>query len=279
MKNAVALLRLGVVFAFMCSVFVGFVRDAYANILITPTLVVFEEGERFSVVTLVNNGEATKSYEMDWVYLEMLDGNGGYARDKAVPEGMADLSDLVVFSPRRVTLTPGSKQKIRLAFRRPAEIADGDYHMHLRFKVVPDEIPQETLMNNDGQKKASVNVAINISYTIPVVVRVGDVAVDTTIEQISLGRNDSGQLSVTVPVRRNGDYSVLGYLRAYHIDNSGNKELVGQISNANLFREISYRDFVFPLSKEVTGGVLNIELRSSSSRDGEVYAERSFPLQ
>lgn len=270
--------KLSFVFLLFAVSVIGFTQSASANILITPTRVVFDDGQRFAVVTLVNNGKEPKSYEMDWVYLEMIEDNGGYARDKVLPVGMADISKLVDFSPRRVRLAPGAKQKIRLAFRRPAEIAEGDYHMHLRFKVAPEVHTQEDVVKSMQTQKASANININLSYTIPVLVKIGSGEASASIEQISMGRNDRGQLTVAVPVRRSGDYSILGHLRAYHVDGSG-RVLVGEISNANIFREVSVRTFNFPLSKEVTGGMLEIELREGSNRDGVVYAKRSFPLQ
>ncbi len=279
MKKVVVFSRLGLMFAFFALCVLGSVSDASANILITPTRIVFEDGQRFSIVTLVNNGKETKSYEIDWVYLEMIEGNGGYARDRVLPADMADISELVVFSPRRVTLAPGSKQKIRLAFRRPAGIEEGDYHIHLRFKVLPEDHTRASVVKSLEPQKASVNVNINLSYTIPVLVRIGEGQPSVSIEQISMGRNDRGQLTVTVPVRRGGDYSVLGYLRLYHVGADGGRELVGEISNANIFREISVRNFTLPLFKEVSGGMLEIELRDGGDRNGDIYANRIFPLQ
>lgn len=249
---------------------------ANANILITPTRIVFEDRDRFSVVTLVNNGDTVKSYEMDWVHFS-VDGNGEVTMQMEKTGGGFDLSEHIVFSPRRVTLEPGAKQKIRLALRRPETIPDGDYSVHFRFHALPDPV----LVLEPGQeKKMEASIKINVSYTIPVVLRVGEARVTADIGQINMSRNNTGALDINIPVTRSDSpYAVLGWLKVFHETTNG-EELVGEISNAHIFTEMSRRDFVVPLKKELSGGGrLRIVLRYYDLSSDVVYAEKVFPLE
>lgn len=267
-------------FLLVCCVFaiatmVIMVKSSAANILITPTRVVFEGRNRYADVTLVNNGKETMRYEMEWVYHKMQPDTGYYA----VVEDLGDEFDLskhVVFSPRRVELVPGAKQKIRLALRRPAEIPDGDYHVHLKFKSLPVD---------DGLEKDPVvgaQVKINVSYTIPVILRAGEPDVSALIGRIELVRNqNTGLLDVKVPVKRpeNSPYAVLGYIWVYHVDGSGNEELVGELSNAHIFPEIDGRVFDVPLNKDISGGSLKFVLRYFDKKNEFIYDEKVFALE
>lgn len=254
---------------------------SYADILITPTRVVLEGRDRFAFVTLVNIGKATKSYEIGWVHYRMNEGAGTYSFVEDLGDDF-DLSKHVVFSPRRVTLTPGAKQRVRLALQRPESIPDGDYYVNMKFKVLPDEVVDGGLPDVPGtsESKADASVKINVSYTIPVVLRVGEPDYRAEIGQIDVGRNqETGALEVHVPVSREGNYATLGWLKLFHVDADGSESLVGEVSNANIFTEISNRTFVVPLTKEVSGGGLKAVMYYNDISSNIVYAERYFPLQ
>lgn len=249
---------------------------ARADILITPTRVVFEGRDRFAHVVLANTSDSAQMYEINLVHMKMSEGSGTY---QLLDEGFEafDLSKYLVFAPKRVTLAAQSKQKVRLSLRRPDNVPDGDFHVHLKFRSIPVPVLEKSL--TEGQ--ASAQVSISISYTIPVVFRSGDVQESAVIGQIDMFRDvGTGKLNVSVPVTRGHDskYGVLGYLLVYHSVN-GKEELVGEISNAHLFPEIDLRRFIVPLRKDITGGELRVVLRHYDASRDIVYADRRFPLQ
>ncbi len=255
----------------------AFIGAAYANIMITPTRVVFDERDRYAVVNLINGSDETKVYLLEWKFMRMQEGSGGYERLEE-PFTDFDLSQYVDFSPRRVTLAPGAVQKVRLALRRPADVPTGDYHIHLKFKLEEME-PSQVIVSNGG-KNISTAVKVNVSYTIPVIARFGEVQASAEIERIDMGRDqDSGKLYVEVPVARSGTHAVLGYLRVFHLDKAGNERLIGEISNAHIFPEINKRIFKVQLNDEIQGGRLRVELRHLDKDDGFIYSERVFDLE
>ncbi len=259
--------------------FVGIVSDVKAEMLITPTQIVFEGRDRFANVTLVNIGDKTHAYEVSFIYMKMSEPSGTYIKmDSAFTN--FDLAKHIVFSPKRVVLKSGARQKVRLALRRPAEIPDGDHRLHLSFKVVSQDENLDSAPLPEGRSSASVS--FNINYSIPVVLRSGDVVVNAVIDDMGLSRNkDTGLLNANISILRAGDtpYSILGYLRVYHINASGDEVLVGEISNANIFSEVSRRVFNVPFTKVVAEGSLRVVLGHYDSNKNIVYAERAFPIE
>lgn len=257
------------------SICVSWGQRAHANLVITPFVVVFEGNERFKEVVVVNTGGETRSYEMEWSFLSMTEGTGKYARSEDAGEGF-DLTKHIVFSPRRVTLTPGAKQKVRLKLARPENLPDGDHHVHLRFSAVSKA--NKELVKFDP-KNPKIDVDVSVSYAIPVILRAGDLPMDANIGDIKITRNEnSGLLNAEIPLsHQKGGAAILSHMYVYHIDASGKEELVGEISNANVFAEIEEKRYQVQLNKKITGGQLKVVL--DGLNDSGVIAERIFPLQ
>ncbi len=249
---------------------------AYANITLLPTRIIFEEGSRFAEVTLVNTSGKTKTYEMSWAFFRMQEKGSVYKPSKTSITDF-DPSKYIFFTPKRVTLAPHAKQKVKLVLRRPNEaIPPGDYHSHLRFAEV--QTPQAA--GEDLKEKKTV-VKINVGYTIPVILRSGKPDMKAEIESVSLKRNDNnGLLTLTVPIKRTGGpYAIMGHLFVYHMGADGKKERVGEISNAHLFPEIDKRYIEVPLIKDIHSGSLHIEFRNHDPKNNFLYAEKTVPLQ
>lgn len=272
----------GCIFACVFTMSVITHKQARASLMITPILVVFEGRDRYADVTLVNNGDEETNYKMEWVYRRQIPITGAYEALETMGDKF-DLSKHIVFSPKRVRLAPKSKQKIRLALRRPEGIAPGDYRVHLMFTALADE--QATVDDGEvgGDKKGvGTAVSFSVSYSIPVLLRVGEPDTKAEIGTISLERDDNtGALKAIIPVTRSPEssHSILGHLQVYHVDNNGSEEFVGEIINANVYSEINSRTFKVLLKKDITGGSLRVVVRNVGKEDSFVYAERTFSLE
>lgn len=252
----------------------GFSGFAFANLALTPTIIHFEEGERFKDITLINNTNDTKTYEMSWTFFKMNETGTSYQKIDA-PLGDIDVSKYVFFTPRRVTIPGSGSQKVRLAFRRPSEIENGEYYAHLLFS--PAELPNSD-PNKEADQSAAAGVAVRVGYSVPVIVRIGDFEEKGAIGNLKIKRSPNNKLVLDVPViRPEGDYGLIGHLQVYHIKN-GSEELVGEVVNANVFTEISQRIVPVTLSKEVSGGKLKIVLKSGKKRDETVFDEKILPI-
>lgn len=258
-------------------------QSAKADITITPTKVIFEEGDRFKEVTLVNTSNETKTYDMGWQFFRMIGGTGTAtgATLETIENSLTDfdLSQHMVFTPRRVTLLPGAKQKIRLALRRPAGVADGEYRAHLQFKALRNDIGPQTETDEAQAAANSAAVKINVSYTIPVIFRAGIPAISGKITDVKFSRNaTSNRLEALVTVARGeGPYGVLGHMYIY--DHTG--KVIGEVGNAHVYSEVSDRVFKVPLIDEsnLSGGDIKIVLEHYSKDPALRYDERSIPVR
>ena len=266
-----------------------FHNAAFASLLITPLQVVIEGRDRFATVTLVNNSNEEKTYRLLWQQFQQMEGKGGYIGidrlgefDMVEPEGTRYLKDFAVFSPRQVTLQPQEKQLIRVAVRRPAELADGEYKSHLKFQVLAQSRPP--IENpNLGPNEISLGARLNASFSIPVVYRVGDYNIDVDIQAPSFNVTPkTGNMVVNVPVNRAGTHGVIGHIDVFHAPNGGSEELIGSLGNANLFPEITTRNFTVPTSVSgIQPGTLRIVFKKAEglAADHEVLDQKSFPIQ
>ncbi len=278
-----AILKFSVGLMVMANI-IGISKMAQADILITPSQVVFQDRDRFGSVMLVNTGNESRTYDMEWMFFKMIDGEGSYdVVDK--PPTDFDLSKYVIFSPRRVTLAPGASQKIKLALRRPSEIPEGDYHVHLKFALdakAPEDIVERQKKDIETVEGSSgAAVGINVSYSIPVILVSGKSEVDVNISGLKLGRNQkSGSLEASFLLERSGKpYSILGHIYVFHIDEKGREEKIGEVGNAFVFSEVNSRSFKVPLTKDITGGSLRIVVKSYDKESDLIYADKTFPLK
>lgn len=258
------------------STMIIFHSSAQANLAITPTIITFKDGERYKDVTLINTSETTKTFQMSWRFFEMQETGASYQPIKT-SLGSFDVSKYVFFTPRRVTIPAKGSQKVRMAFRRPAEMPEGDFHAHLLFS------PAEEPTIDDGkteEKSSAAGVSVKVGYSIPVVIRNGDLAELGKIGQIQITRSPStGKLSVNVPIsRQEGAHGVIAHLSIFHVTSGNKDKLVGEVSNANIFPEIKQRLIPVTLQEEVSGGSLKIVLKSGIKNDETIFDEQLFPL-
>lgn len=253
------------------------INNAHANLMITPLQVVMEGRDRSAQVILINNGSEEKTYRLEWEELVQTGGTTGYiaseyASQYNVTPPEVNLSSFAVFTPRQITLAAGEKQTVRIAVRRPAELADGEYRSHLRFEVVKDNTRNERIAQEPIEPgKVRFAATVNASFSIPVIYRVGAYDINIDVQAPSFKINDkTGKLIIDVPVNRSGANGVIGMLEVYHTPNGGSETLIGGISNTNMFPEISMRQFSVPT--QVTGlspGSLRIVFKKAEGQTSD----------
>lgn len=254
---------------------------SYASLLISPLRVVMEGRERSFNIVLVNTSQHEATYRMEWEQLIQVQDKGGYILDEDTES--THLQDFAVFTPRQITLKPQEKQTVRVAVRRPADLPDGEYKSHLKFRIIDDGKSQVTFgsENPDGTE-IRVGARVLASYSIPVLYRVGEQDVDVKILDPSFSINPrSGKLMIELPVERSGAYGVMGTIKVYHTPNGGAEELISTLGNSNLYPEITRR--IFKIVTNINGlspGSMRIEFvkDEGDSADRVVIKERVIPI-
>jgi P pilus assembly chaperone PapD len=120
--------------------------SAMGDLTITPWRIVFGPRDRSASVQLLNTSDAPKTYRMGWMILKATkDGRYipvPYDKDKNKENDPHGVQNMVIFSPRQVTIEPNGLQVIRLSLRRPADLPPGEYHAHMSMtRLAKTEMP------------------------------------------------------------------------------------------------------------------------------------------
>lgn len=231
---------------------------SFANLTITPTLVVIEGRNRYADVNLINDGNDVSAYSVGWRFFKQTDVTGMYA-DSTVSTTDFDLTKNVVYTPKRMTLPPNELQKIRLGLRLKGEPpAPGDYRAHLELKEDGGALPPDKIDPNSHTGKTSVGLKINVGFSIPVIYRVGEPDVQAIIGDVKTQINPhTKKIELVVPVSRmpkESKFGLLGHFKIYYSD-----KMIGEQKNANLFPEANSRIFTIPLdTNALNGGTVHI---------------------
>lgn len=245
---------------------------ALADMMIMPIRTTFVDGDRMKNLTVVNTSDKEGSFRLQFYHMKQVE-NGGYERLDGPPDPKFDLSKMLVFSPRQVTLPPRGKQAIRLSLRRPADLPDGEYRVHLKLQRANDANPDTP---EKGQRTV---VGINVGFSVPVMLRKG--RYDTTAEIVEPKYKPAeGKLPhrIVFHVNRTGKYSAIGRALVYWAPPSGGEEmLVGTLNGLNVYAETPRREVRVQLSdKSVSGGKIRIRFEGDDVDEGKVFDEKTF---
>ena len=232
------------------------VGNAAADLFISPLRVVFENNERSATVVLANQTDKTKTYRLEWTE-KRAQQDGSYKDFKPDPEYIGT-SSLVRFSPRQVTLAGGEKQSVRLALRRPKNLPSGEYRSHLMFTRLGGA-------NRERQRKrgatgAGIQLFLNLSFSIPVIVRHGDGTATARISSARFIIDRMKRLNMEVEIVREGGFSTYGDLSVFWQAEPGAEDKkIGALNNVSIYHEIAKRRSLIILTeKALSSGVVRV---------------------
>ncbi len=233
--------------------------NAAANLLVTPTRVVFEQRDRSAQVTLVNQGSETGEFRKSYIRQDMTE-SGSF---EPVPEGEAGLfSDKMVrFSPRQVKLPPGQSQVVRLMLRKPRDLADGEYRSHLLFQALPPATSSniENIAKDTPAEGITVEIIPIVGVSIPVIVRHGKLDSEVTLSAARVIPADdvNAAPAVAVTINRSGSGSAYGDFRATFTPAGGEPIVVAQANGVAVYANIDKRRFQMPLTLPTGFNLIN----------------------
>jgi len=154
-----------------------------ADLLITPTRIVFDRNDRVQEVILVNTANEVRTYSLSWSELMQNETSGYNILTDGDKEQFRTASEFLRFSPRRLTLQPGENQRIKLSLRRTSAINEAEYRSHLKFTVIPNDLINGA---QEEEEKDGVFVKLNLflNYSIPVMVKNSNDVPNTSISNV-----------------------------------------------------------------------------------------------
>lgn len=192
------------------AVLVWTIPDASA-LRITLKRIVFEGPKRAESITIINPADEEVTYRIGWRHFAMTEDKAlePVRSGEPLPPGIKPVTDMVRFAPRRFTVPPRSSQQIRLMFRAPKGLEDGEYRSHL---WVRPEANIADLKKSDGQSGSSgggVSLTMLTGVTMPVIVRKGNLQASVQFDEISARRNGNN-IDLGFALVREGTKSLYG---------------------------------------------------------------------
>jgi len=217
------------------------------NLLVAPIRVVFEEGKQREDLNLSNIGQDTAIYLISFLHYQMME-NGSFkqlADSEALPTPRAD-SYLRIF-PRRVTLPPGESQIVRLQYRKPQNLVEGEYRSHLYFRADKTATPLGLSNEDQDSTKLSVSITPIFGISIPVIIRNGNLDLSLSLSDVSVSAVNDTSYNLSVAINRTGGKSAYGTLQATFIPEKGDPIVLGVANGVGIYTELNRRVYNLPL--------------------------------
>lgn len=252
----------------LCALASAAAAQGPGDLTVTPTRAVFENRTRSVQLALIHRGTAPATYRLSFIQMRMND--DGRLAEITAPEPEERFADsLIRYAPRQVTLEPGVAQTVRLLLRKPADLPPGEYRSHLLLRAVPvaGAGNVEALAVDAGGIGIRLTPVYGVS--IPVIVRHGDLAAETTVSDLALHVTEAGP-EVEFRVRRAGGRSLYGDVKVTYSPAAGEPVVVGQIKGLAVYVPNDGRTvrFVLTLPEGVALDRGRLEVSFSEDRDG-----------
>jgi len=251
-------------------------EGGFGDLLVAPTRLVLD-GRKSAEVILNNVGQEPATYRISVEFRRM--NADGSLEDVASPTDRDKMAeDMIVYAPRRVTLAPREPQVIRVAARPPAGLPDGEYRVHMLFRAVPPATPVAAAAPGSQSKGISFALIPVYGVTIPVIVRLGNLQVKSSIENPQLETKD-GKRSVGLELTRTGDRSTFGEVRVLK---AGVKDPIAIQRAVAVYTEVGKRRVSVPMDEKFTGdarGPVTIQYVETFDDGSNTLAETKATLR
>jgi P pilus assembly chaperone PapD len=246
------------------------------DLLVSPTRVVFEGRKRTAELSLSNIGQGRATYRISLAGMEMDE--GGAFREVPLPPsgpGQVNPQTLIRFSPREVTLGAQETQTVRLQVRKPAELPDGEYRIHMVFRAVPPA-PEPQAQDKAGAKGLSIRLTPVFGIAIPLIVRHGQTRATVKLADLTL---DPARKQFGFRVLREGNQSVYGDFQAFHLPPGGKAVPLAEAAGVAVYTPNASRKVTLPLSEvPPAGGRIRLTYTLPSAEGGALLAEAFLDL-
>ena len=232
-------------------------KNAYANLLISPTRISFDERQRTAKVTVINTGNEYQTYRVLWSEKQAQPSGGYIQLAKATSESLSSMARL---SPKQMRLAPGEKQTVKIAIRKPKDLASGEY----------------------TNKTSSIKVNMIMSYSIPILLRKDMKQPEVTIEQAKVVLNESNQRpQFLLNIKREGMFSTYGKLSAYFVNSNNEQVKVAEIGNLSIYPEVDNAFVTLSLFSDKNldkAGKVIFKYEGSQEYKDLTFAQYTLPL-
>lgn len=251
---------------------------ALGDLVISPTRVVFEKNTRTASISMVNTGNETRTYRIQFVERRMTS-QGGFEEVKQPRPGELFSSNMIRFSPRQVTLEPGQSQAVRLLIRKPPTLSQGEYRSHLLFRAIPKANSTSLDKHSDNGKAISIKLTPVVGISIPIIVRHGQVSARIKVNKLRFFPENS---TVLFELQRDGPASTYGDITISFKSQEGNSTVLRKINGLAVYSPNASRRMSVkvqpPEGFSIKNGSLSIRYNQNEEAGGGLIAQHSVQI-
>jgi hypothetical protein len=254
---------------------------AQADLLITPTRVVFEGNKQREELNLVNIGNDTAIYSISFLQYNQTE-DGGYKIIQKPDSGQMFAEPYLRIYPRTVMLAPREPQVIALQCRRKPDMIAGEYRSHLYFRSERNYKPLGT-KTEDTSKIISVKLIPIYGLSIPIIIRSGIVNAKAALSYLKLEIQQDTIPYLKLSILREGNISVFGNIIVEYYPVKGKPYEIGRLNSLSVYTNINQRNIEVKLNKtpglSLENGKLKVKYSSTDLAKPVVYAEAELELR
>jgi P pilus assembly chaperone PapD len=275
--------------AFFVSIVLGaaVAHAGSVSLVVTPTRVVLDDRHRSQDIQVISLSNERLSYEVDTEhYMQAGDGTLSPARQKTKRQELAE--KMIRFSPRRATLAPKGTQVVRLVYRAPQGLPDGEYRLHMSVQPTPLDSSAAALGTGEGGSDQAAILDIYVGISIPVFVRVGESSAKVAVTGATFAspKGKPGAPGLKVGFKRSGNRSTFGDVSViYKRPGDAKGRLLGRLPGIPIYYPNENLEIVVPLDlksgealKSLAGGSIEVLYQDAEGDQGEVLASSTFNL-
>ena len=251
---------------------------AQGDLMIFPKRVVFNKSEVKKTITLINTGAKKSTFSVKFIQRRM-NSDGSFTAIESPGPGQNFADPHLRIYPRVVSLGPGESQKVSVQRKRARNMKIGEYRSHLLFISEP-EIKPLTAGEKEELSSSGLSTVIttNVGISIPVIMRVGEVAMSINIGDLKLEEN-----ILTFTLNREGDISSYGDLVFEYTAINNTTTTIAKIRGIAVYTTIKTRNMKYDLSSlkntNLTEGSLKIVYQTAQGSKQESFSQATILLK
>ncbi|MFC0254436.1 fimbrial biogenesis chaperone [Massilia consociata] len=254
---------------------------AYAELMLHPTRIVFDKNLRAAQIELINQGSKPATYRIALVNRRMTE-DGRFEEAETANEGERFADSMLRYSPRQVTLQPGTAQTVRVMLRKPADLAEGEYRSHLLFDKLPDVQGSASIENRNAPGQIGVVMNALVGASVPLIVRHGNVGATVSLSGLALQKDAARRQMLALRFHREGASSVYGDVNVTFTPRGGTPQSLAQIGGMAVYTPNRVRQAVLPLQvpagTALSGGTIEVTYRDRPEAGGALLAQATLNL-
>jgi P pilus assembly chaperone PapD len=253
----------------------------HAELMLHPTRLVFDKNTRAAQIELINNGTKPASYRISLVNRRMTEAGQFEIADTPI-DGERFADGMLRYSPRQVTLQPGTAQTVRVMLRKPADLAEGEYRSHLLFDKLPEVDGNASIENRNAPNQIGVTINAMVGASVPVIVRHGSLSASAGLAGLALQKDAAKRPVLALRLEREGASSLYGDLNVIFTPRGGKPVSLAQVGGIAVYTPNRVRQAAVPLDVPagvtLFGGTIDVSYSDRPEAGGKLLAQARLNL-